>query len=66
MRGDARDHLGNSSILARGGSYHEVKEDLLAAFGRQEGENLSKLTALQRTSTMTLEDYITCFRKLRS
>ena len=66
MRGDARDHLGNSSILARGGSYHKVREDLLAAFGRQEAENLSKLTALRRTSTMTLEDYITSFRKLRS
>ena len=65
MRGDARDHLGNSSILARGGSYHEVREDLLAAFGRQEAENLSKLTALRHTS-MTLEDYITSFRKLRS
>ena len=66
VRGDARDHLGNSSILARGGSYHKVREDLLAAFGRQEAENLSKLTALRRTSTMTLDDYITSFRKLRS
>ena len=34
VRGDARDHLFNSKVLRRGGSYEEVKEDLLAAFGR--------------------------------
>ena len=46
VHGDARDHLSNSHVLARGGSYKEVKADLLSTFGKQEAENLSKLTAL--------------------
>ena len=66
VRGDARDHLSNSRILANGGSYEEVKRDLLTAFGRQETENLSKLTSLKRSVYMPLEDYISSFRKLRS
>ena len=34
VRGDARDHLVNSKVLRRGGSYEEVREDLLTTFGR--------------------------------
>ena len=34
VRGEARDHLGNSQVLANGGTYAEVKRDLPATFGR--------------------------------
>ena len=47
IQSNPRDHLGNSSVLAHGGSYQEVKEDLLAAFGRQRAEKLSKLTSIK-------------------
>ena len=66
IRGEARDHLGNSRVLANGGTYAEVKYDLLATFGCQEMENLSKLTAFKRSVHMLLEDYIASFHKLCS
>ena len=53
-------------MLANGGTYAEVKSDLLATFGCQEAENLSKLTLLKWGVHTLLEDYITSFCKLYS
>ena len=53
-------------MLANGGTYAEVKNDLLATFGHQEIENLSKLTSLKWSVHILLEDYIASFHKLCS
>ena len=66
VQGDARDHLSSSRALEQNGSYGEVKADLLATFGQQESENLSKLTALRRLPTTPLDEYVASFRKLRN
>ena len=66
IQGEAHDHLGNSRVLANGGMYTEVKRDLLATFGCQEMENISKLTLLKQGVHIPLEDYIASFRKLCS
>ena len=66
VRGEAHDHLSNSHVLANGGSYAEMKSDLIAPFGGQEAENLSKLTLLKQGVHTQLDEYITSFCKLRS
>ena len=56
VRGEACDHLGNSQVLVNGEMYAEVKTDLLATFGSQGTENLSKLTLLKQGVHTPLED----------
>ena len=41
VRGEACDHLGNSRMLAKGGTYEEVKSNLITTFGCQEAKNLT-------------------------
>ena len=53
-------------MLFNGGTYTEVKSDLIATIGHQETENLSKLTLLKQGVHTPLGDYIASFCKLLS
>ena len=46
-------------------TYQELKTQLIDTFGAREAEHLNKLWSFKRGS-MSLDDYVTKFRKLRN
>lgn len=64
LQDDARDFVQSLSSLDTM-TYQELKTQLIDTFGAREAEHLNKLWSFKRGS-MSLDDYVTKFRKLRN